>query len=174
MALTYVLIASNTLSSNAAFVTFNNIPNTYTDLIVKGSTRTDNDFLADSIYVQINGTTTNYSWTFLRGNGSSASSSRGNTESRLFMNASINGTLSTSNTFSNWDLYIPSYLASQNKQISSYSAVEDNSTTGWNVASANLWRNTAAITSLTFTVVTANKNFVSGSSFWLYGIKNTV
>jgi hypothetical protein len=72
-------------------------------------------------------------------------------------------------------MYLPSYLASQNKPSSFYYVNENNSTTAfrWLVnATAALYRSTSAITSIEFKPP-ATKNFVSGSSFFLYGIKAT-
>ena len=72
---TYTPIATQTLGSAAASVTFSSIPQGYTDLVVVIGSAT---FSANSsLYFQYNGDTgANYSSTRLTGNGSSASSSR--------------------------------------------------------------------------------------------------
>ena len=79
------------------------------------------------------------------------------------------GTSATSNTFATAEIYIPSYRVSQHKQISMDSATENNATTAYRAVDAGLWRSTAAITSIELD----GSNFVSGSSFYLYGIKNS-
>jgi hypothetical protein len=169
MASTYTLIASNTLSTSAASVTFSSIPATYTDLVVRASVRSNSGgSIADSIRLTINGSTLNQSFRFVRGNGSSVVSSSGTSAS--LGNAS-NGSASTANTFSNVELYIPSYTASQNKPISGFWTQEDNSTTAYIYAEARLWSVTTAINSLSFNLTGINLG--ANSSFFLYGIKNS-
>ncbi len=102
------------------------------------------------------------------GNGTSAVSSRGST-TRIIAASATEGTSATSNTFASADIYIPSYLATQNKPVSIDSATENNATEAYRAATAGLWRNTAAITSINL----EGGDFVSGSSFYLYGIKNS-
>ena len=169
MATTYTLIASNTLSSSAASVTFSAIPNTFTDLVLKISNRVSTATLDSNATITFNGITTNtHSITYLYGNGASAASGRFSNFSSIIAAYATQGTSSTSNTFTNWEVYIPSYTASQNKALSIFSALENNATTAYLNTGAALWRNTAAISSITIT-----DNFVSGSSFFLYGIKNS-
>ena len=171
MANTYTLIASNTLSSSAASVTFSAIPNTYTDLVLRYSAR--NDDTTTILNVRFNGdTATNYSNTILRGSGSTVSSlSYNTTRTQLFEQDGIEPSTMTANTFNSSEIYIPSYLVSQNKPMSSFTVTEDNSTTAYMSAIASLWRNTAAITS--FELYSQGGNIVSGSSFFLYGIKKS-
>lgn len=170
MANTYTLIASNILGSSAASVTFSSIPNTYTDLVIKMSARSSAN--TDLIYLTLNSDSgTNYSITKLVGSGSAASSGRQSSQPQISLDAGIVPSSYTTNVFSNAEIYIPSYLVSQNKPISYFGANENNATQAYIATQANLWSNTAAITSATITAVSAN--FVSGSSFFLYGIKNS-
>ena len=169
MATTYELIASNTLSSSAASVTFSAIPNTFTDLVLKTSVRsTRSDRVTRNFYLQFNGdTSSNYSWTFVSNGGSSRGSS--STFSDI---GYIPAGLTTANTFGSGDLYIPNYTVSQNKPFSSVDTSENNSSSDWYIrATANLWRNTAAITSIL--IYPESDSMASGSSFFLYGIKNS-
>lgn len=171
MPATYVLIASNTLSSSAASVTFSSIPGTYTDLVVKWSARDTWSDYASGIFITFNATTTNYSDTHLTGlNGAAtATSSRNSGAARLegFSSAAT----ATANTFSSGEIYIPSYTVSQNKPASTYTVAENNNANNAVVdIAAGLWQNTAVITEVKFS---ARTNFVTGSSFWLYGIKNS-
>ena len=169
MANTYTLISSNVLSSSAASVTFSSIPATFTDLVVRFSGRSDESGQTRSdLILVVNGTSANYSYTRLIGSGSAATSSRvSGTVS--FGPGDINAADSTANTFTNGEIYIPSYLASQNKQISSILAQENNTTSAFIRAYANLWSNTAAITSIT--IGTNSGYLVSGTTATLYGIK---
>lgn len=171
MANTYTLIASNTLSSSAASVTFSSIPATYTDLAIRFSARTDrSDAAVDVVDLGVNGVyATNLSGIRLRGTGSAGSS---NTFTSASYYTVATGNFATSNTFGNSELYIPSYTASQNKPILGFGTNEDNSTAATIQVAAGLWSNTAAITQLNLRP-NAGSNFLSGSSFFLYGIKNS-
>jgi hypothetical protein len=170
---TYTLISSNILSSSAASVTFSAIPSTYTDLVLRTSTRTDLSGGTDvNLYITFNGSSAStYSDTRLQGTGSAANSNAAANQTYLNVAAMSIGTAYTASTFSNTETYIPSYTASQNKPMSDFSVTENNATAARMYASANLWRNTAAITSIT--LVPAVGNLISGSSFYLYGIKNS-
>ena len=171
MATTFELIKGETLTGTAASYTFSAIPNSYTDLIVKVSARTDSG-ATNSVFIQPNGATSGFSSTTLRGNGSAASSSTRTTDTRgiaNFLAADDSG--QTATTFGNAEAYIPSYTVAQNKPVGYFGVTENNATAAGMEASAVLWSNTAAITSLLIQTA-AGVNFVSGSSFYLYGVKN--
>jgi len=170
---TYTLISSNVLSSSAASVTFSAIPNTYTDLVVKYSARGDNGGIDyDGAYLRFNGDSTSlYSNTNLFVNNTTIYSNRG-TGSTIEGLMDTNGSTSTSNTFSNTEIYIPNYTSIVSKPTSRFGVVETNATTSYLGFQAGLYRNTTAITSLTLGVVYSS-NFLAGSSFYLYGIKNS-
>ena len=176
MATTYTLISSNTLSASAASVTFSSIPSTYTDLVLRINARTDEAGATESqFFIEYNGSSTAvYSNTRLRGSGSAAASLRNSNEAYIRVPDGTPGNSATSNTFSNTEIYIPSYTASQNKPSSIIAMAENNTTTAYMDAEAGLWSNTAAITSVRiFANAFSSINFVSGSSFFLYGIKNS-
>lgn len=171
MPATYTLIASNTLSSSAASVTFSSIPSTYTDLVVKTSIRDASSGTANAGYYLFNNDSIGVaaSYTQLTGDGTTAASSRFNsTFGAGFYN--INGDSTTASTFSNTEIYIPNYNATTNKPISVFSVIETNATTARIQVAAELYGTTEAITKLT---LRPNANFGSGSSFFLYGIKNS-
>ena len=173
MANTYTLISSNVLSSSAASVTFSAIPSTYTDLVLRASVRGDGTGYQSPFRLKINADTgTNYSRTRLYGIGSSAVTNRATDEADNIDTAFFNQSTSTSNTFSNIEVYVPNYLSTVAKPISGNGALENDSTTDWiRSVHAVLYRGTSAITSLEF--FTNSGSFVSGSSFYLYGIKNS-
>ena len=171
MANTYTLIASNTLSSSAASVTFSSIPSTYTDLVLKCSIRSNGAAATRLVNLTINNTSTNYSWTYIEGNGATASSTRQANGTNIYVGEG-NASTSTSNTFSSLEIYIPSYTATQNKPLGSFQTMEDNAASAYMEAVSGLWRNTAAITEVKLAGPGAD-SFVSGSSFFLYGIKNS-
>ena len=170
MANTYTKIATVTVGSGgAATMAFSSIPSTYTDLVVKTSIRTSRGtFAADLIRVDFNGSSTSQSSKLLEGSSSTASSFALSTTQVIAGTTSV----STANTFSNGEIYIPNYAGSTNKSISADSVAENNSATGPLYLAAGLWSNTAAITSIAINK-TDGTNFVSGSSFYLYGIKKS-
>ena len=173
MATTYTLINSNVLTSSAASVTFSSIPATYTDLVLRISARSDNGAVNDGLNMTFNGVGgTSYSRTMLRGNGSAATSVISSSTSS-FQSApnGVVGSTATSNTFGSIEIYVPSYLVSQNKPISYFGAGEDNNATAYMGVFAGLFSNTSAITSIVCSPVNGS-NLVSGSSFYLYGISN--
>jgi hypothetical protein len=167
---TYTLISSNVLTASAASVTFSSIPATYTDLVLRVSARDDSATVQQQFLLRLNGDTSSlYSITYLEGNGSAASS--GNQAASYIGRTPVVGASATSNTFNNAEFYIPSYTAAQNKPISVFGASETNATAAQIDAIAGLYRSSTAISSLTALCAGAAQ-FVSGSSFYLYGISN--
>jgi hypothetical protein len=175
MPATYTLIDSEVLTASQTSVTFSAIPATYTDLVFRISARTNNASTSDELYITFNSdTASNYSTTVMFGFNSTAYSFRSSssTPKAVSRPAYINGDTTTSNTFSNTEIYIPSYTVSQNKPFSTNNMMENNNSgLAYTQAIANLWRNTSAITDVKFEI-TGTNNFVSGSSFYLYGISN--
>lgn len=165
---TYTLIASNTLSSSAASVTFSSIAATYTDLLVKCSARSDYAGVNASIYVAPNNASTNLSSRSLHATSTAASSA----SYTVIIARDISGNTSTSNTFGNAEFYIPNYASANYKSVSLDTVGENNASTGSILMGiqAGLWSSTSAITSL---VLTTDGNFMQYSTFYLYGISNS-
>lgn len=158
MAVTYEAIATTTLSSATSTVTFASIPQTYTDLRVV-FTGTANATSAFGLRYNSD-TGTNYSYTLLYGNGSSAASGRGSSTSDP-----ANGNIWT--TQSNVTADIMNYSNSTTyKTAISRADNADNRTAAW----VSLWRSTAAITNLQITTTNAN-TYSIGTTITLYGIK---
>ena len=174
---TYTLISSNVLSSSAASVTFSAIPSTYTDLVLRISGRYSAAVVAAIIQLQPNGntTSTNYSQTSVRGTGATASSTNDSTSGgRAYLPMGyIAGDSATANTFGSVEYYIPNYATTAAKPMSGNSAAESNTSTisFVNYATAGLFHNTTPLTSLV--ILPNSDNFMAGSSFYLYGIKNS-
>ena len=181
MANTYVAIAKSVLVSDTAAVTFSSIPATYTDLVVLCTVRGDATYTTNngtSMYMRINSSSTaEYSLTRLYGVSTTVGSDRVNTanaDTALTIYGSVNQSTETANTFSNCEIYIPNYAGSTYKAVSDTAVVETNGVAGYKTAQAGIWLNTAAITSLTFTYTyNAASKFLTGSSFYLYGIKSS-
>lgn len=171
MATTYTAIASQILSTTAASVTFSSIPGTYTDLVLKVSSRTNGATTSQSVTINFNGSVTGYSLTWIVADGGTTPASARYSsigQSYPFYSDSASA---TTNTFGSADIYIPNYTAAINKAISSISATENNATgsgTAYLHATGSLWQNTAAITSIV--LAPGAGSFISGSRFDLYGI----
>jgi hypothetical protein len=173
MASTYELIASNTVGSGGvASVTFSSIPSTYTDLALKVSVRTDRTGAnTDNVRVRLNGdTSSSYTVRALLASDSTVGNDLNTTTSGVF-GYYTNTNNTTSSTFSSCELYIPNYTSSNYKSISNESSANGTGS-GYNSMTANLWANTAAITTILMYPQVAS-NFVEYSTFYLYGIKNS-
>lgn len=170
MANTYTLISSNVLASVVSTVSFTSIPATYTDLLLRCSVRRNDSGTNITADLRFNSdSATNYSIIRLQGDGAAATSSLSSSNTSAPIRGIGTISTDTANTFGSCDFYIPNYLVSQNKPFSVYPVSENNATTAYITPLAGLWRNTAAITSLSL----AGADFAIGSSFYLYGIKNS-
>jgi hypothetical protein len=165
---TYKLLATQTVGSGgAASVTFNNIDQTYTDLVIKLSTRNTTSSNTNTL-VTFNGSNSGYSNKVLYGSGAAAASA---SQSLNEVGWEVNSG-QTSSTFSNNELYIPNYTSSNYKSSSGDGVQENNGTTAYSSLDANLWSNTAAITSVTLTP--SGGTYAQYSTFSIYGVSNTV
>lgn len=157
-------------SGGAASVTFSNIPQTYTDLVVLCSVR--NESTSGQMTMVFNSSTdATYSRRKLYGDGSTVVSNSGSSET-VFNYIDIPYSTYTANTFSNASFYIPNYTSSSNKSFLVDSVEENNSTTSYAEIIAGLRSSTAAITSITF-AINNGVDFNQHSSFTLYGISKT-
>ena len=174
MANTYTLIEAKTLTTTAASITFTSIPQTYTDLVLKLSCRSTSTAGADiyaNLKIQFNSDTgNNYNGFLVFGNNTSAGSGNYTSQAgNLFSYA--NGNVTTANTFSNGELYIPNYTSSSQKTYSVDCVVENNAAAGFTEFAAEKWPNTSAIT--TIDVVSLYGLHTADSTFYLYGILNS-
>lgn len=170
MAITYKLITKTILSSDTASVTFGSggtIPQTFSNLIIVASARL-NVSGYPAMLMRFNSDSGNkYNYRILEGSGSSVTSISGSSASSIIV-GNLGGTNTTANTFNSIETHIPNYTGSTNKSVSSTSAIENNATTSYIDIIAGLWSDTSTITSIQLFPSTAS--FVSGSSFFLYGI----
>lgn len=162
MTATYEPIETKTIGTAVASVTFSSIPQTYTDLVMvfAGSAASSS---TDSISIQFNGdTTTNYSYTLLSGNGSTATSSRASSQSI------IAGALITSTEVTNSIWHVFNYT-----NTTTYKTVLARG----NIAGAlvrqgvGLWRKTPEAITSWLLKPDSGQNFAVGCTFTLYGIK---
>jgi hypothetical protein len=159
------LIETITLTSATGAILFSSIPQDATDLLFIGSFRTNGPNFGADVDLGISGSTSGFSSRILLGNGSAASS--GSVSTRLVAQMT-NASAATSNTFSNFSIYLPNYTGSTNKSFSVDSVNENNGTEAYQVLQAGLWSNTSAITSFSFQTVSGN--FVVGTTVSLYKI----
>ena len=160
---TYVALATNTLSSSAASVTFSSISGAYTDLVLVGNALslrgTD-----DSLFCELNSDTgANYSITRLYGNGASVVSNRDVNNSKAIFASNFIGAGST--TFTPFIVNLNNY-----SNTTTYKTIlSRQSYAGGEVGVfVNLWRSTAAIS--TIKVYAASANLAIGTTFQLFGI----
>ena len=161
---TYVALDTQTLGSAAASVTFSSIPQTYTDLVLVMSVQGASVATSRDPGIRFNGDTgSNYSYTGLTGNGSSASSFRSSNQTA--------GAAGFSFPTSNFEIIIMSIQNYSNATTYKTALFRNNNAAVIVGACVNLWRNTAAITSLTILGSDLGAiNINSGSTFTLYGI----
>jgi hypothetical protein len=165
------LIESKTLSTAQASIEFTSIPQTFTDLVALVSVRSADTSAFERLSVRFNSDSgTNYSGRFLYGDGGSATSSNRTGANLFSLEAGVQGTTSTANTFSNGVLYIPNYTSSVAKSLSSDSVVENNGGSAGLAITAGLWNNTAAITTVSFSYFIGAANLVAGCTISLYGV----
>ena len=161
---TYTPISTTTIGgSPQGSLTFSSIPSTYTDLVIVASKLTSGS-AQGQMYFNGDNSSGLYSVTYLAGNGSAASSSRNSGQNQFTME---NVTLSTTTDWVQFNINIMNYSNS-----TTYKTFLSRTTAaGYGTeARVGLWRNTAAITSVT--LLPANGlNFTSGSTFTLYGIQ---
>ena len=160
---TYTPIATQTISSIQAAITFSNIPNTYTDLILVQNGAFN--AAAGDVFIRFNSDTgSNYSQTALSGSGSSALSNRESNVTRILVDSYGYPTTGISTRI----IQIMNYAnTTTNKTLLSRA---NNAATGVD-AIVGLWRSTSAITTIDLYAWTTNY-FAAGSTFTLYGVKS--
>jgi hypothetical protein len=172
MANTFTLIETISVGSGGiASVTFNSIPQTYTDLLIKASVKTNRTSalaISDGLTIKFNNSTSTYSNRILYTDGSSAGSQAG---SSAGITVSGNQT-SNANIFSNSEMYICNYSASTFKQFSSENCAENNATFGYVIADGGLWSTTDPITSIVCVSGSA-VDIMQYSVISLYGISKS-
>jgi hypothetical protein len=157
---TYEPIATQTLGSAAASVTFSSISGAYTDLVLVVAGTASG---GDDILMQFNSdTASNYSYTILYGTGSVAGSIRGSNGTSIFVD--YYGAMGTGQN--NRIIQINNYSNTTTNKTSLVRA--NNAATGTD-AIVGLWRSTSAINAIKLFMNSAT--FSTGSTFTLYGIK---
>lgn len=155
------LISTVTVGAGgASSISFSSIPQTFTDLMVTLSARTNAAGTFDVTSILLNGTGVTGIRTW--GTGSAA-----NSQTTNYLLTSGSGT-TTANMFSNGQIYIPNYTGSTNKSLSLDNVSEDNQTLGFQTF-AGLLCTTGAVTTLQFSPTTGT-TFLQNTTASLYGI----
>jgi hypothetical protein len=157
---TYTTIATQTLGSAASSVTFSSIPGTYTDLVLvfDGKMAT-----GEALMLQVNSDTgSNYSATFITGDGSTAFSTRNSNQTKMNLNNLGSGKTNQFTTLVQLQNY---------SNTTTYKTILSRTANASDEAGAivGLWRSTSAITSITL-LGNNSANIASGTVISLYGI----
>ena len=162
MTATYEKIATTTLSTTTATVTFSSISGSYTDLVLVENGQSS----TGGVYTRIrfnSDTGSNYSATYIYGNGTAAGS---DTYSNMtFIPVAYVASVET-NFNHNTIINIQNY--SNSTTYKTVLARSNNAATATD-ATAALWRSTSAITSIEYYLNSGS--WATGSTFTLYGIK---
>jgi len=163
---TYESIATQTLGSAAASVTFSSIPSTYTDLVIISSAKITSGSGIDMVMRFNSDSGTNYSATVLYGTGAAAGSTRLTNNTNMYCDyygaldsAVHNICIINIQNYSNSTTYKTALIRS------------NNANTGLGLdAIVGLWRSTSAVNSVL--LFPSASTFTTGSTFSLYGIKS--
>lgn len=152
-------------AGGAASVTFNNIPQGFTDLKIVMSVRTDFAGAYGYVNASINGSGQTFtSGTIIQGNGSSIYNGR--QTNMLIMQC---GDTATANTFGNAEIYITNYSRGNLKTLVVDAVSENNNATSYIEPVVYNWRNTSPITSISF-IPNGGTVLKQYSTITLYGI----
>lgn len=169
MALTYTAIAETLVGAGGASnITFSNIPQTYTHLVIMLSGRGSSGVVADS-ELRFNNSSSNNGAILWELNGTATPYGQNLSNLKLI----DNGPSSTSGQFSNNYILIPNYTSSSRfKQMMTQNITENASNSAWMTYVAGRWSDTSAITSIV--LVPGGGTYVQHSRATLYGLKTTV
>lgn len=161
MPATYEPIATTTLGSTATSVTFSSISSAYTDLIIvtfiRGSVNQNQNVRFN------NDSASNYSNTYLEGDGTNAASGRRTSQTSLIDFGYLR---TTASTFSVNTIQVMNY---SNTTTFKTALVRNNQADAAVATSVGLWRSTSAIDRVD--LIAPSGSYQIGCTFTLYGIK---
>ncbi len=160
---TYQAIATQTLESATASITFSSIPSTYTDLVLVVNFGTTGAGEVTGLRLNTD-TGSNYSMTSIYGNGTGVVAYRRSNDVAMNYGNWV-GTTTTLNE-SNGIYHIMNY---SNTTTFKTAIGRSNDASTQSEVTVGLWRNTAAVNSVTFFVTTTTLK--AGATASLYGIK---
>ena len=177
MTTSMTLIASVTVGgAGSSNINFSSIPNTYTDLLLVFSLRTNNAANTNNSRIGFNSAGSGFSSKLVTGNSTAASSTNGISNAYYTDSIWSNGDNATGGVWGSGQIYIPNYKAtSMQKSFSIDSVTENNLGTTGAVATgmaAGLFADTSAINYIEM-FPSSSGAFNASSTVYLYGIKNS-
>ena len=170
-------IAKYVATGNVSSIVFNSIPNTYDDLylVISAKTNTGGQYVSNAL--QFNGSYTAYQRrVYEEGTSSVGSDASTNSNSIFFGILPSTGSAQNNDLFNSQTIYIPSYKSS-NSAKNAWSNGGFTSNSGAQQYNFNIY---AVLTTVTQTGITAItlapwdvSSYVQYSSAYLYGIKNS-
>lgn len=177
------LISSITTTGAAASLDFTSIPSIYTDLKIVASLRVTDGGEGTNPPISrcslvINGTSSGNLYNIVMAyglpNNSPTANSAGGADANVgFYMGTAASSNATSNTFSNYEYYIPGYSESdKHKVLMIDGGIENNSIASGLDMMAGMWNSTSAITSLSLKPYNGG-NFATNTTAYLYGISKS-
>lgn len=159
---TYTPLQSIELTSASASITFSGIPQTYQDLVLVASIAGVS--AATDPWIRINSDTgTNYSWTWLAGNGGAVYSEKsGGSDTKLYYSA-------ISQIQNNVHLIQFNFMNYSNTTTFKKVLWRESDASTESGATIGLWRSTSAINTIEISL-DSSRTYSAGSTFDLYGI----
>ena len=162
-------IFTQVIGSTTSTVSFNNIPQTYTDLeiVFSGrSTNSNNVYYDAAIFLTFNNdTSANYGSVRMYSVGTGTGGSDRRTSQTTATLGLLTATETLANVHSNVSAYIPNYASTRFKSFVSDSVNENNTTAAVMQLTGSSWKSNSPITSIQI-----SGNWVANSTISLYGI----
>lgn len=168
----YESIATTTLATSTTSVTFSSIPSTYTHLQIRGISRSVSASTGGmwcKVYMNGDTATANYYSHALYGSGASITSEEHGTANATVTQYSFFTCHTGDNSWSPLIMDVLDYKNTNKYKTSRFLSGYDANGSGYMMLNSELWKNTAAITSIT--IDNTGANFAQYSSFALYGVK---
>lgn len=161
-------IATQTLGSNTASVTFSSIP-AFNHISLTWKARSSAAVLAEQFYLRFNAdTASHYFWEKIEGNNATLASSSGGGAVAFIQMGTITGASGTANCFGSGDFTVAYFNDTTNfTSVQGTACAMVSSTNLYSGTYSGLYNQATTITSLT--VFAATGNLVTGSRFSLYG-----
>ena len=167
MAKTYTPIATATLTSNSATITFGSLPSAYTDLIIVFNARSatvGSSSGTDGLELRFNSdSASNYSYTQLYGTGSAAASGLSSSTSAPIGNIPI----SNNTTSPSYEIAVGHIMNYSNSTTYKTVLGRGGPSGSYSIVRVGMWRNTTAVTSVSG-VINGGGSFLAGSTATLY------
>lgn len=169
----YPIFKQTVTATSVASITFSNIPQTYSDLVLyvsAKSTLTGSALKQANAYFKFNNdTTTSYSNNHFYGTGTGTGLARDVNMDYLFAFCVPSSDVSAQ-TFGSAEIVIPEYASvGKSKQLTSKSFADSDATTASiQISHSGLWRQSSGISTIFIALLSGS--FVQNSTFDLYGI----